>query len=128
MWLAILLSSCPTFSHFPHFPQADCALSGSDSQVGRLVYVLGPCGSPMNSPVRLGFSPSASTPTGVFSQRFEALFRRAGALGCAVCLTPQLFLPVYMHTNVALGPPAATLPIPVTSSLPWLLDTALLPV
>ena len=31
--------------------------------------------SPMNSPVRLGVSPTAaSTPTGVYSQRFEALF------------------------------------------------------
>ena len=46
-------------------------------------------GSPMNSPVRLGASPAAaSTPTGVFNQRFEALFPRAGAVGCAVC--PQV--------------------------------------
>ena len=31
--------------------------------------------SPMNSPVRLGVSPTAAwTPTGVFNQRFEALF------------------------------------------------------
>ena len=31
--------------------------------------------SPVNSPVRLGVSPTAaSTPTGVYSQRFEALF------------------------------------------------------
>ena len=45
--------------------------------------------SPTNSPVRLGVSPAAaSTPTGVFNQRFEALFPRAGALGCTVCLTP----------------------------------------
>ena len=50
--------------------------------------------SPMNSPVRLGVSPAAaSTPTGVFSQRFEALFTCAGALGCVVCLAPELFLP-----------------------------------
>ena len=39
--------------------------------------------SPANSPVRLGVSPAAaSTPTGIFNQRFEALFPRAGALGC----------------------------------------------
>ena len=43
------------------------------------MYVLG---EPTNSPVRLGVSPvAASTPTGVFNQRFEALFPRAGALG-----------------------------------------------
>ena len=45
--------------------------------------------SPTNSPVRLGVSPAAApTPTGVFNQGFEALFPRAGALGCTVCLTP----------------------------------------
>ena len=42
--------------------------------------------SPTTSPVRLGVSPAAApTPRGVFNQRFEALFPRAGALGCAVC-------------------------------------------
>ena len=43
--------------------------------------------SPTTSPVRLGVSPAAApTPTGVFNQRFEALFPGAGALGCTVCL------------------------------------------
>ena len=42
--------------------------------------------SPTTSPVRLGVSPAAApAPTGVFNQRFEALFPRAGALGWAVC-------------------------------------------
>ena len=46
--------------------------------------------SPMTSPVRLGVSPAAApTPTGVFTQRFEALFPRAGALGCTVCFAPH---------------------------------------
>ena len=46
--------------------------------------------SPTTSPVRLGVSPAAApTPTGVFSQRFEALFPGAGALGCAVCFAPR---------------------------------------
>ena len=54
----------------------------------------------MNSPVRLGVSPTVATLTGFFSQRFETLFPRAGALGCTVCLTPQLFLPVDLHTSV----------------------------
>ena len=54
--------------------------------------------------MRLGVSPAAaSTPTGVFTQRFEALFPCAGALGCAVCFAPPPFLPVYLCTNV--GPP-----------------------
>ena len=66
--------------------------------------------SAMNSPVRLGVSPAAaSTPTGVFNQRFEALFPCAGALGCVVCFAPLLFLPVYLCTNVGpWGFPATT--------------------
>ena len=66
--------------------------------------------------MRLGVSPAAaSTPTGVFSQRFEALFPCAGTLGCRVCFAPPPFLPVYLCVNVRLqGLPAATLPAPST--------------
>ena len=35
------------------------------------------------------FSCCRPTPTGVFTQRFEALFRRAGALGYVVCFAPR---------------------------------------
>ena len=43
----------------------------------------------MTCPVSLGVSPTAaSTPSGVFNQRSEALFPRAGALGCTVCFGP----------------------------------------
>ena len=65
----------------------------------------------MNSPVRLGVSPAAaSIPTAIFTQRFEALFPRAGALGCVVCFTPLLFLLVYLYVNVGQqGLPAITL-------------------
>ena len=46
--------------------------------------------SPTTSPVRLGVSPAAApTPMGVFNQRFEALFPRAGALAYAVCFAPR---------------------------------------
>ena len=46
--------------------------------------------SPMTSPVCLEVSPAAApTPTGIFNQRFEALFPHAGALGCEVCFTPR---------------------------------------
>ena len=55
-------------------------------------------------------SAAASTPTGVFNQRFEALFSFAGALGCEVCFAPPPFLPVYLSVNVGLrGLPATTL-------------------
>ena len=50
--------------------------------------------SPMNSLVRLGVSPAAtSIPMGVFNQRFEALFPRTGALGCAVCFRSSTIPP-----------------------------------
>ena len=101
------LHSQLTFSHSP----------ATHNQIGPF-WCWFPCGwvcvcsrtlwvSPVNSPVRLGVSPAASTPTGVFSRRFEALFPHPGALGCAVCLAPQLFLPVYPHAKMGPpGPPA----------------------
>ena len=48
--------------------------------------------SPTTPPTRLGVSPAASpTPTGVFNQRFEALFHAPldGALGYTVCFAPR---------------------------------------
>ena len=74
----------------------------------------------MNSPVRLGVSPAAaSTPTGVFNQRFEALYPHAGALGCVVCFAPPPFLWVYLCVNVGpWGLLAAVLPAPFHSPPP----------
>ena len=46
--------------------------------------------SPTTSTVRLGVSPAGTpTPTGVFTQRCEALFPLAGALGYRVCFSPR---------------------------------------
>ena len=57
----------------------------------------------MTSPVRLGVSPAAAPiPTGVFTQRFEALFPGAGALGFAVCFASPPFVLVYLCGNVGL--------------------------
>ena len=47
--------------------------------------------SPTTSPVKLGVSlAAAATRTGIFNQRFEALFPHAGALGYTVCFAPRL--------------------------------------
>ena len=72
--------------------------------------------SPTTSPVRLGVSPAAApTPTGIFNQRFEALFPCAGALGCAVCFAPRRLsdLPV-----CDVGPWCATRPLCLPRSPP----------
>ena len=74
---------------------------------------------PTNSTVSLGVYPAASILTGVFNQRFEALFPQAGTLGCRVCLTSQFFLPVYQHENVGPpSPPATTLLRVLSARLP----------
>ena len=55
--------------------------------------------------MRLGVSPAASsTPSGVFSPWFEALFPYAGTLGCEVC---------HWVYQLLLGWPAAALPTPL---------------
>ena len=121
----------------PRYPQAKWALlvlipGWVDCVHSRILWA-----SPVISPVRLGASPAAaSTLTGVFNHRFEALFPGAGALGCVVCFAPSLFLPVSMlecgaagsashhlvgsancslacpipQSATLLGPPAAALP------------------
>ena len=64
----------------------------------------------MNSPVRLGVSPAtASTPTGVFNQRFEALFPRAD---CAVCFALPPFLPVSPCADVGSASCCTACPVP----------------
>ena len=117
------------FQSLPLLPTIKSGPSSADSQVGGLVHALGSCGSPLTSPVRLGVSPAAaSTPTGVFNQRFEALFPRAGALlsngllhsravppglsmrkcGAAGSASCSLACPV-PQSATSLGPPAAAL-------------------
>ena len=93
-----MLHSLPVFSHSLCHPQSNWAL------LVLLPRWVGLC-------VRLGVSPTAApTSTGVFSQRFEAFFPFAGALGCVVCFIPPTFLLVYLCSNVGpQGPPATTL-------------------
>ena len=111
-----LLHSLLVFSHSLHYPQSNWApLVLIPEWVGlcTLLWV-----SPTTSPVRLGVSPAAaSTPMGVFNQRFEALFPHAGDLGCMVCFVPPPFLPVYLCANV--GPQGLlAVPLPTSSHNP----------
>ena len=111
-----------SFQSIPWLPTIELGPSGADSPGGwacvhsRTLWV-----SPTNSPVRLGVSPTAtSTPKGFLVRGFEALFLPptptpcTETLGCVICLAPQLFLPVYLHSNVGPPSPQAT----ASSSLP----------
>ena len=75
--------------------------------------------SPMTSPVRLGVSPAATpTPTGVFTQRLEALFPCAGALGLRGLLRFPPFVLVHLCANVRpQGLLVVRLPAPVHPAL-----------
>ena len=103
------------FQSLPPPPTIKLGPSGADSRVGRWA-----CAhsrplwvSSRNSPVRLGVSPAAaSTPTGVFNQRFEALCPCTGTLGCVVCHLVHQLLP---------RRPAAALPTPLHNPPPrWI--------
>ena len=64
-----------------------CFLSGWACARSRPLWV-----SPTTSPVRLGvFTAAASTPTGVFTQRFEALFPKHWSPGLSGLLHPPPF-------------------------------------
>ena len=79
---------------------------------GWFVYILGPCGSLQWTLVwGWDFLPLPPQSLWVFSvSGFEALFSHTRTLGYAMCLAPQLFLPVYLHTNMGPPPlPAGTL-------------------
>ena len=74
--------------------------------------------SPMTSPVRLGVSPAATpTPRGVFTQRFEALFPRAGALGCAVCFVPRCLSGLFVRECGATGLASGQTACPVSPTI-----------
>ena len=78
----------------------------------------------------MGLSNKLSCETGSFSychkphrflqpEVFEAFFSHAGTLGCTVHLASQLFLPIYLHTNM--GPsclPSDALPGVLSTQLP----------
>ena len=53
------------------------------------MYTLKPLTTIILISISSAFLAAAPTPTGVFNQRFEALFPRSGALGYVVCFTPR---------------------------------------
>ena len=130
------------FQSLSPLPTIKLGPSGADSPSGWVcARSRPPWVSPTNSPVRLGVSPAASTPTGVFNQRFEALFPRTGALGCVVCHWVHQLPPCPPHSTIChlaglarprlaaspLHPGCLSLPLlpvwmNVSSLSPWLSD------
>ena len=113
-----LLHSPPDFNHSLCYPQSNWALwcwfpSGWACACSRSLWV-----SPTTSLVRLGVSPTAaSTPMGVFNQRFEVLFPRTGALGCMVCFAPRRLSQFICARMWGRGVLPATLPAPFSATL-----------
>ena len=121
------------FQSLPPLPTIKLGPSGAASPVGGLVYTLGPLWvSLTNCPVRLGVSPAAApAPTGVFNQRFEALFSLrwspvlrglspgspAAALPASCCLASQL-QPCPPHSTICHPLGLATLLQVLSAQLP----------
>ena len=112
-----------------HSPPGFVTPSAIHNQIGPLWYWL-PSGctcahsrplwvSPTTSPVRLGVSPAATpTPTGVFTQSFEALFRCAASLGYVVCFTPPAPFVRFIYARMwGCGVLPAALPAPFSATL-----------
>ena len=102
----------PHFQSLPTLPTCELGSSGAYSLGGwACVCSRTPWAPPVDSPVRLGVSPTTAPPTAFYSQRFLRLyFPCTGTLGCVVCLSLQFFLLVYLH--VIVGPPG----LPASSS------------
>ena len=74
--------------------------------------------SPTTCPVRLGVSPAAApTPTGVFNQRFEALFPPCWSPGLRGLLRSPPFVRVICGRMWCRGVLPATLPAPLSTTL-----------
>ena len=132
-----LLCSLPDFSHFPRYPQAKWAPLVLISRWGACARSRPLWVCPMTSPVGLGVSPTAaSTPTGVFSQRFEALFPHlepwvvwsVSFPSCSsrfICTDHLLYQRPHHCTSSLPGcpsPPLLLVWVSVSSLTPWLSD------
>ena len=109
MLLAQLLAGLQSL---PLLPTNELGPSGADSLWVGLHMFQNPVGPFIRLSFETGsFSCSCNPHRFLQPEVFEALFPCTGTLDCPVCLTPQLFLPVYPHVNVGPpGPPAAASP------------------
>ena len=92
----LLAQVSPHFPSLPSLSQVDCALSGAYSQVGCVCSRI-PWASLIDSPVRLGISPTFATTTDFIARALESLVSRTESLGVTVCLAPLLPLSLSTH-------------------------------
>ena len=94
------------FQPLPQLPTNKLGPSGADSQVGGLKHVQDPM-SISNKLSCEAFLLLPQPPQVFVVRGFEALFPRAGNLGCMVCLAPQLFqfICMQMWDHLAHQPP-----------------------
>ena len=96
-----------SFQSLPLLPTSKLGPSGADSQVGSLVYILGPCGS-LQQTLLWGWDfLLPPQPPQVFSIRgFEALFYLSGNLGCS--LSCSLVVPPSLSADKCETPHSAS--------------------
>ena len=117
MALAPLSAGFQSLSPLPTITLGPC---GAESQVGWCACFRPLWVSPMNSPVRSGVSPTAtSTPMGVFSQRFVSFISLRWSPGLHSLPSSLLFFLVYLYANVGpWGLLAAAGPAPIHNPPP----------
>ena len=105
-----LLGSRPAFSHIPHNPRVSCNLLVLIP--GGWICIHSRTHGSLQQTLLWDWEllPSPKPPPDFTARGFEAFFPHAWTLGGAVCLTLQLFLPVYLHTNVEPPSPPASAP------------------
>ena len=132
----LLAGSWMAFSHFPCYPQAKWALLVLIPMWIGLCMFWDPVGLSNYLSCEAGrLSHCHLNPQGVFNQWFEALFPRAGALGCAVCCRVCQLLPrrpaalVLQPRPCRTSSPSSCVSLPllpawmnVSSLTPWLSD------
>ena len=104
------LHSHPTFCHFPHFPQVDCALSGADSRYMGFCMCLNPLGLSKELSCE-SFSHHHIPHQFITARGFESFVSHAETLGFPVCfpLCSSWFICLQMWNCPCGSPPCCVL-------------------
>ena len=125
MWGRIRAGTMPLaqlsaiFQSLPLLPTSKLGPSGADSGWVGLCMFWDSVGLSNGLSCEAGSFSCRLNPHRCFQSEVCDFISHTGALGCAVCLAPQLFLLVYLHVNVGpLAQPAAALLCMLSTRLP----------